>query len=52
VRKYDYELSAYNKNKIFSPTKNSHDVDNYMGKFHNRLEKFLIEYFGFKYHFN
>ena len=52
VRKYDYEVSLYNKNKIFAPTNNLHGVDMYMGKFHDRLEKFLIEYFGFKYHFN
>ena len=52
VRKYDYEVSLYNKNKIFAPTMNLRDVDKYMGKFHDRLEKFLIEYFGFKYHFN
>ena len=31
---------------------NLRDVDKYMGKFNNRLEKFLIEYLGFKYHFN
>ena len=52
VRRYDYEVSRYNKNKIFAPTKNTHEVDKYMGKFHNRLEKFLIEYLGFTYHFN
>lgn len=52
VRKYDYEVSLYNKNKIFAPTMNLHGVDMYMGKFHDRLEKFLIEYLGFKYHFN
>ena len=52
ARKYDYELSLYNKNKIFAPTKNMNDVDKYMGRFHNRLEKFLIEHFGFKYHFS
>ena len=52
VRKYDYEVSLYNKNKIFAPTINLHGVDMYMGKFHDRLEKFLIEHFGFKYQFN
>jgi hypothetical protein len=52
VRKYDYEVSLYNKNKIFAPTMNLYGVDMYMGKFHDRLEKFLIEYLGFKYHFN
>ena len=52
VKNYEYELSPYDKNKIFAPTKNLRDVDKYMGKFHDRLEKFLIEYFGFKYHFN
>ena len=52
ARKYDFELYLYDKNKIFAPTKNMSDVDKYMGKFHNRLEKFLIEHFGFKYHFS
>ena len=52
ARKYDFELYLYDKNKIFAPTKNLHDVDKYMGKFRDRLEKFLIEHFGFKYHFS
>lgn len=52
VKNYDFELGLYNKNKIFAPTMNLRDVDKYMGKFHDRLEKFLIEYLGFKYHFN
>ena len=52
ARKYDFELYLYDKNKIFAPTKNLHDVDKYMGKFRDRLEKFLIEHFGFTYHFS
>jgi DNA-directed RNA polymerase subunit RPC12/RpoP len=52
LRNYDFELHVYDKNKVFAPTMNLRDVDKYMGKFNNRLEKFLIEHFGFKYHFS
>lgn len=52
VKKYEYEIHFYDENKIFAPTMNTYDVDKYIGKFNDRLEKFLIEYLGFKYHFS
>lgn len=46
---YDYR---YDYDKIFTPTNNSLEVDVYMGSFNERIENFLVNYFGFKYKFN